>query len=69
MNVQPVLLLLGIAFVVVNARVLFDYLVIGQPIREAANPVLAAREVVAAMERGLSAPDRRGREAPERPTE
>jgi orotidine-5'-phosphate decarboxylase len=43
-----------------------DYLVIGQPIREADNPVLAAREVVAAMERGLSAPDRRGRETPER---
>jgi len=36
-----------------------DYLVIGQPIREAADPVQAAREIVAAMERGLAPPDRR----------
>jgi orotidine-5'-phosphate decarboxylase len=45
-----------------------DYLVIGQPIREAADPVAAAREIVAAMERGLSAPDRRTRSALEPPT-
>ena len=38
-----------------------DYLVIGQPIRDAADPVSAAREIVAAMERGLAAPDRRTR--------
>ncbi len=38
-----------------------DYLVIGQPIREAADPVAAAREIVAAMERGLSSSDRRSR--------
>src|SRR5882724_11609043 len=44
-----------------------DYLVIGQPIREAPNPVQAAREIIAAMERGLSPPDRRGRETPEPP--
>ncbi|MFQ5666445.1 MAG: orotidine-5'-phosphate decarboxylase [Candidatus Binatia bacterium] len=31
-----------------------DYLVIGQPIREAADPVQAARAIVSAMERGLS---------------
>jgi orotidine-5'-phosphate decarboxylase len=36
-----------------------DYLVIGQPIREAADPVAAAREIVAAMERGLSSPEHR----------
>jgi orotidine-5'-phosphate decarboxylase len=41
-----------------------DYLVIGQPIREAPDPVMAAREIVAAMERGLVSPDRRGRNAP-----
>ncbi|HXQ22540.1 MAG TPA: orotidine-5'-phosphate decarboxylase [Candidatus Acidoferrales bacterium] len=44
-----------------------DYLVIGQPIREAADPVVAAREIVAAMERGLSSPERRGRPAVEPP--
>lgn len=38
-----------------------DYLVIGQPIRDAEDPVLAARDVVAAMERGLSSPERRPR--------
>lgn len=38
-----------------------DYLVVGQPIRDAADPVAAAREMVAAMERGLSSPERRGR--------
>lgn len=38
-----------------------DYLVVGQPIRDAADPVVAAREIVAAMERGLSSPERRGR--------
>jgi orotidine-5'-phosphate decarboxylase len=36
-----------------------DYLVIGQPIREANDPVQAARDIVAAMERGLGPPDRR----------
>jgi orotidine-5'-phosphate decarboxylase len=41
-----------------------DYLVIGQSIRDAADPVAAAREIVAAMERGLSS-DRRGRLTPE----
>ena len=41
-----------------------DYLVIGQPIREAPDPVMAAREIVAAMERGLTSPDRRGRNVP-----
>jgi orotidine-5'-phosphate decarboxylase len=46
-----------------------DYLVVGQPIREAADPVAAAREIVAAMERGLTAPDRRGRAPAERTTE
>jgi len=40
-----------------------DYLVIGQPIREAADPVAAAREIVAAMERGLNGPERRSRTA------
>ena len=38
-----------------------DYLVIGQPIRDAEDPVAAARDIVAAMERGLSSPDRRTR--------
>jgi orotidine-5'-phosphate decarboxylase len=39
-----------------------DYLVIGQPIRDADDPVRAARDIVAAMERGLGPPDRlRGR--------
>ncbi len=38
-----------------------DYLVVGQPIREAPDPVAAAREIVAAMERGLPTPERRGR--------
>jgi orotidine-5'-phosphate decarboxylase len=38
-----------------------DYLVIGQPIRDAEDPVAAAREIVAAMERGLGTPDRRSR--------
>ncbi|MFI5395358.1 MAG: orotidine-5'-phosphate decarboxylase [Candidatus Binatia bacterium] len=46
-----------------------DYLVVGQPIREAADPVAAAREIVAAMERGLTPPDRRSRLAAERPAE
>ena len=36
-----------------------DYLVIGQPIRDASDPAEAAREIIAAMERGLGAPDRR----------
>jgi len=35
-----------------------DYLVVGQPIRDAADPVAAAREVVASMERGLGAAER-----------
>jgi orotidine-5'-phosphate decarboxylase len=38
-----------------------DYLVVGQPIREATDPVATAREIVAAMERGLTPADRRGR--------
>jgi orotidine-5'-phosphate decarboxylase len=46
-----------------------DYLVVGQPIREAADPVVAAREIVAAMERGLAAPDRRTRLGVEDPAE
>ena len=29
-----------------------DYLVVGSPIRDAADPVAAARDIVAAMERG-----------------
>ena len=45
-----------------------DYIVVGQPIREAADPVAAAREIVAAMERGLSSPERRTRVSLERPT-
>jgi orotidine-5'-phosphate decarboxylase len=44
-----------------------DYLVIGSPIREAPDPVAAAREIVAAMERGLTPPDRRTRVSLERP--
>jgi len=44
-----------------------DYLVVGQPIRDAADPVVAAREIVAAMERGLSSPERRGRTGLEPP--
>jgi orotidine-5'-phosphate decarboxylase len=44
-----------------------DYLVIGQPIRDAADPVTAAREIVAAMERGLAAPDRGSRSAADTP--
>jgi orotidine-5'-phosphate decarboxylase len=32
-----------------------DYLVVGAPIRDAADPTAAAREIVAAMERGLTA--------------
>jgi orotidine-5'-phosphate decarboxylase len=36
-----------------------DYLVIGQPIRDAADPVRAAREIVAAMEAGKNGPARR----------
>ena len=44
-----------------------DYLVIGQPIREAEDPVAAAREIVTAMERGLAAPERRTRFSLERP--
>jgi orotidine-5'-phosphate decarboxylase len=46
-----------------------DYLVVGQPIREAADPVAAAREIVAAMERGLTPPDRRTRALTEQPSE
>ena len=42
-----------------------DYLVIGQPIREALDPVTAARDLVAAMERGVMGPERRGRTATE----
>jgi orotidine-5'-phosphate decarboxylase len=38
-----------------------DYLVVGKPIRDAPNPVAAAREIVTAMERGLAAGDRRVR--------
>ncbi|MCK6553173.1 orotidine-5'-phosphate decarboxylase [Candidatus Binatia bacterium] len=38
-----------------------DYIVVGQPIREAADPVAAARDIVAAMERGVRLPDRRPR--------
>ncbi len=44
-----------------------DYLVVGQPIRDAADPVVAAREIVAAMERGLSAPERHSRTSLEQP--
>lgn len=36
-----------------------DYLVVGNPIREAPDPVAAARDIVAAMERGLANLDRR----------
>lgn len=43
-----------------------DYLVVGQPIREAADPVAAAREIVAAMERGANPPERHPR-IPETP--
>jgi orotidine-5'-phosphate decarboxylase len=32
-----------------------DYLVVGRPIRDAADPVAAARSIVAAMGRGLAA--------------
>lgn len=39
-----------------------DYLVIGQPIRDAADPGEAAREIVASMERGLAPVERRGHE-------
>ncbi|MGD0945842.1 MAG: orotidine-5'-phosphate decarboxylase [Candidatus Binatia bacterium] len=46
-----------------------DYLVVGQPIREAADPVAAAREIVAAMERGLTPPDRRTRALTEQSSE
>ncbi len=38
-----------------------DYLVVGRPIRDAADPVAAAREIVASMERGLASIDRRVR--------
>jgi orotidine-5'-phosphate decarboxylase len=38
-----------------------DYLVVGSPIRDAADPVAAAREIVAAMERGAATVGRRGR--------
>ena len=48
-------------------RSLFDYLVVGQPIRDADDPVAAAREMVAAMERGLSSPERRNRNSLEPP--
>jgi orotidine-5'-phosphate decarboxylase len=44
-----------------------DYLVVGQPIRDATDPVAAAREVVAAMERGMTAPERRPRSVDEQP--
>jgi orotidine-5'-phosphate decarboxylase len=44
-----------------------DYLVVGQPIRDAADPVAAAREVVAAMERGLTLPEHRKQPAPPDP--
>jgi orotidine-5'-phosphate decarboxylase len=37
-----------------------DYLVVGRPIRDAADPVAAARDIIAGMERGLSG-DRRVR--------
>jgi orotidine-5'-phosphate decarboxylase len=37
-----------------------DYLVVGRPIRDAPDPVAAAREIIAGMERGLSS-DRRVR--------
>jgi orotidine-5'-phosphate decarboxylase len=40
-----------------------DYLVIGQPIREAPDPAQAARDIVAAMERGVGPPDRRKHES------
>jgi orotidine-5'-phosphate decarboxylase len=42
-----------------------DYLVVGNPIREAADPVKAARDVVAAMERGVLTPERRKGLGPE----
>ena len=35
-----------------------DYLVVGAPIRDAADPAAAAREIVAAMERGLTGLER-----------
>jgi len=44
-----------------------DYLVIGQPIRDASDPVAATREIVSAMERGLAAPERRPRLSLETP--
>jgi orotidine-5'-phosphate decarboxylase len=46
-----------------------DYLVVGQPIREAADPVAAAREIVAAMERGVAPADRRTRSTGDPPAE
>jgi len=41
-----------------------DYLVVGSPIRNARDPVVAAREIVAAMEQGLLERGRRARTAP-----
>ncbi|MBI4514553.1 MAG: orotidine-5'-phosphate decarboxylase [Deltaproteobacteria bacterium] len=38
-----------------------DYLVVGRPIRDAADPAAAAREIVASMERGLASIERRVR--------
>jgi orotidine-5'-phosphate decarboxylase len=38
-----------------------DYLVVGKPIRDAADPITAAREIVASMERGLATAERRVR--------
>jgi len=38
-----------------------DYLVVGSPIRDAKDPAAAAREIVAAMERGLATPQQRSK--------
>jgi orotidine-5'-phosphate decarboxylase len=43
-----------------------DYLVVGRPIRDAPDPVVAAREIVASMERGASSSERRVRPFTER---
>jgi len=46
-----------------------DYLVVGQPIREATDPVAAARDIVTAMERGLVPAERRTRFGGEPPAD
>ena len=46
-----------------------DYLVVGNPIREASDPVQAARDIVAAMERGIQGSERRSKLFNSRPEE